>query len=149
MVPEDGRRLYCCGFLFEEGRRVLLVEKRRPAWQAGLLNGVGGKVEGGETPLDAMVREFREEAGLHVPAEAWRHFATLAGDNRGFLYRVDFFVAHGRHDGFAPGTDEPVSAFDAAALPPNTVWNVRWLIPLALDAGVVVPVTIIDNGDGG
>jgi 8-oxo-dGTP diphosphatase len=42
---------YACGFLFSLDRtRVLLIRKRRPAWQAGRLNGVGGKIEPGETP---------------------------------------------------------------------------------------------------
>ena len=36
---------YVCGLLFSVDRtRVLLIRKRRPAWQAGRLNGVGGKV---------------------------------------------------------------------------------------------------------
>ena len=35
---------YACGFLFSQDRtRVVLIRKRRPAWQAGKLNGVGGK----------------------------------------------------------------------------------------------------------
>ena len=39
-------REYVCGFLFSPDRKkVLLIRKRRPAWQAGKLNGVGGKVD--------------------------------------------------------------------------------------------------------
>lgn len=53
---------FVLGFLFsEDGSRVLLVWKNRPAWQNGKLNGVGGKIEPGETPLQAMKREFLEE----------------------------------------------------------------------------------------
>jgi hypothetical protein len=53
---------YVLGFVFsEDSSRVLLVWKNRPAWQAGKLNGIGGKIEAGETPLQAMQREFREE----------------------------------------------------------------------------------------
>jgi 8-oxo-dGTP pyrophosphatase MutT (NUDIX family) len=29
---------------------VLLIEKQKPAWQRGKLNGVGGKIEPGENP---------------------------------------------------------------------------------------------------
>ena len=43
--------------------RVLLIEKKRPAWHAGQLNGIGGSIEPGETPLQAVVREFKEETG--------------------------------------------------------------------------------------
>lgn len=43
---------------------VLLVLKDRPPWQAGMLNLVGGKIEEGETPVEAALRELKEEAGL-------------------------------------------------------------------------------------
>lgn len=57
---------YCLGFLTDPAGRVLLIEKRRPAWQAGRLNGIGGKLEEGETCEDAMRRECAEETGLVV-----------------------------------------------------------------------------------
>lgn len=45
------------------GTQVLLVLKNRPSWQSGFLNLVGGKIEDGETPEDAAVRELEEETG--------------------------------------------------------------------------------------
>lgn len=55
---------YVLGFMFNEAKtHVLLVKKNRPAWQAGLLNGIGSKIEPGEQPLEAMEREFQEETG--------------------------------------------------------------------------------------
>ena len=57
---------YVVGFLLNYDRtQVVLIRKNRPAWQAGHLNGVGGKIEMGETPIEAMTREFEEETGLH------------------------------------------------------------------------------------
>lgn len=53
------------------GPRALLLEKGRPAWLAGLWNGIGGHVERGEYPFDAMVREAAEEAAL--PPLPWAH----------------------------------------------------------------------------
>lgn len=47
---------------------VLLVRKKRPTWQAGRLNLPGGKIEEGETPLQAAIREFKEETGYSVKA---------------------------------------------------------------------------------
>lgn len=44
---------------------LLLIEKRR-GLGAGLYNGPGGKVEPGETPMAAAVRETREETGVAV-----------------------------------------------------------------------------------
>ena len=53
---------YVLGFVFSEAcDRVLLMWKNRPAWQAGKLNGIGGKIEAGETAQHAMEREFTEE----------------------------------------------------------------------------------------
>lgn len=55
----------------QPGERVLLVKKDRPAWQHGRFNLVGGKIEEGETPEQAALRELKEEAGL-VPMEVNR-----------------------------------------------------------------------------
>lgn len=43
---------------------VLLILKDKPDWQKGRLNLVGGKVEDNESPMQAAVRELKEEAGL-------------------------------------------------------------------------------------
>jgi len=60
---------------------VLLIRKNKPIWQAGALNGVGGKVEAGEAPVDAMTREFYEEAGVHTHPATWRLYSVLQVDN--------------------------------------------------------------------
>ncbi|MCS7063234.1 MAG: 8-oxo-dGTP diphosphatase [Methylacidiphilales bacterium] len=49
--------------LDNERRRVLLIEKKR-GLGAGKVNGPGGRVETGETPEDAAVRETQEEIGI-------------------------------------------------------------------------------------
>lgn len=48
----------------QTGHNILFVEKNRPAWQAGRFNLCGGKIEDGELPEVAAVRELKEEAGL-------------------------------------------------------------------------------------
>jgi 8-oxo-dGTP diphosphatase len=56
---------YSAGFLFSKDyKQVLLIKKEKPDWQRGLYNGVGGKVEPGETELNCMIREFEEETKL-------------------------------------------------------------------------------------
>jgi 8-oxo-dGTP pyrophosphatase MutT (NUDIX family) len=42
---------------------ILLVLKDKPEWQNGKLNLPGGKIEEGETPQMAAVRELEEESG--------------------------------------------------------------------------------------
>lgn len=71
---------YVLGFMFDDSaQKVLLIRKRRPAWQAGKLNGVGGKIEAGESPIEALVREVREEADLATTPAQWRYFGVLDG----------------------------------------------------------------------
>lgn len=75
---KNGVPQYVLGFAFNpEQSRVALIKKNRPEWQAGILNGIGGHIEPGEEPHDAMVREFREEAGVYVPREYWAKMGAM------------------------------------------------------------------------
>lgn len=56
---------YTIGFI-RHGDRLLLLN-RRYAPNMGLWNGVGGKIEAGESPIDAILREIKEETGLQLP----------------------------------------------------------------------------------
>ena len=70
---------YVVGFAFTKDlKRVLLINKNKPEWQKGLLNGVGGKIEGKETPLEAMRREAIEEVGIDVD---WQEKGCMLGTN--------------------------------------------------------------------
>lgn len=52
-------------------KHILVIDKKRPAWQSGLLNGPGGGVNEGETPEHAMSRECFEETNLGIPDMQW------------------------------------------------------------------------------
>lgn len=71
---------YTCGFLFNTAGTYVVLIKRRDSrsYRPGCWNGVGGHIEPGETPLQAMQREFKEEAGQDV--KDWKKFATLTTD---------------------------------------------------------------------
>ena len=74
---------YVLGFAFDragQGARVALIRKDHPEWQAGRWNGVGGKIEEGESSGAAMEREFREETGVTIPAAAWTLVGTMHKD---------------------------------------------------------------------
>lgn len=49
-------------FIIKDGK-ILLAEKKRGHGE-GKLNGVGGKIEKGETVVQAMIRETQEEIGV-------------------------------------------------------------------------------------
>jgi len=88
------KQSYVVGFMFsEDGKQVALIRKEKPAWQKGKLNGIGGKLEPKEAPLDAMVREFLEETGFETTVDQWNYFARLDGDN-GTRKETGAFVVH-------------------------------------------------------
>lgn len=126
---------YVAGFAFDGEGNVLLIEKRRPAFQAGRLNGLGGRVapEDGGSCLAAMVREFEEECGLRTSERDWRHYVTI--HNRATGTVVDFLVAFDVDlRGARTTTDESVAIYPANLVPQaRLVEHVRWLLPLALD----------------
>lgn len=129
---------YVCGFLFSPDRaRVLLIRKNRPAWQAGRLNGIGGKIEPGEAPLDAMRREFREEASLDL--RDWQQVLTLDGDDddrSGVGWEAHFFRGFGDLDAAVARTDEPLEIHPVRPLPLDVIANLHWIVPLLLDEDV-------------
>jgi len=129
---------YVLALLFTaDGRRVVLMHKTRPAWQAGRVNALGGKLLPGERAVDAARREVREEAGVDVAA--WDEF--LVWDDP--VYRMHAVRAFDDAATRAhTAEDQPVFLADAAALPPNVIDNLRWLVPLALDRDVATPIAV-------
>lgn len=117
---------YVAGFMFDADR-VALVVKNRPAWQAGRMNGIGGHIEPGETPEDAMVREFKEETGYQWKAD-WHKFAELSGDG----WKVHFFYSYGNHDLLKCPTDEIIISIPCDRINHvNCIPNLTWLVPMA------------------
>ncbi|HEX8762328.1 MAG TPA: NUDIX domain-containing protein [Candidatus Saccharimonadales bacterium] len=108
-------------FLRQNGHLLLALKKR--GFGAGLWNGIGGKVEQGETPLQACVRECREEIGI-TP-----HDLHLVGRLRFFMPNDPQF----EHDCFIYTTEkwegEPTESdemrpqwFSAADIPYQMMW---------------------------
>ena len=137
--------VYVLALLFSaDRRRVVLMRRTRPAWQAGRVNALGGKLLAGETPLDAARREVREESG--VDAAAWEEF--LVWDDP--VYRMHAVRAFDAAAADARTMeDQEVFLADVTALPPNVVDNLRWLIPLALDRDVGTPIHVRSAAPGG
>lgn len=50
---------------------IIFVLKDKPSWQKNRLNLIGGKVEPGETPEQAAVRELKEETGFTVVSDCF------------------------------------------------------------------------------
>lgn len=131
---------YVVGFMFD-GRfeKVALIRKLKPAWQAGKLNGIGGKVEvSDEDELAAMVREFREETGSETMRQMWSHCLEMSGEvnDDGGGFRVDFFASIGDLSALRSMEAEQielVSLADISLVRADMVENLPWLISFALD----------------
>ena len=77
---------YVLGFVFNESLdKIALIRKNRPAWQKGLLNGIGGKIEADELTLDAMTREFEEETSCSIDNYKWFESSHIEFDG-GLVY---------------------------------------------------------------
>lgn len=136
---------YVLGFLYSENKqKVVLILKTKPTWQAGLFNGVGGKIEAGEEPEDAMVREFEEETGMHVPKEYWQkciyHYNFLENP-----LRMHVFRAFGDVTQVKTVEEEEVHIVDVNSLPKNKIPNLEWIIPFMLDDTINFPTAIPSN----
>ena len=126
------------GFAYDLANgKVILIRKNRPAWMAGQLNGIGGKVKANESAIDAMVREWFEETGLETKAEEWSLFHYEVRRDGPELF---FFCASlpGASALVQSATDEEVVCLDLAAWDSGAariipmVYNLIFLIPMGL-----------------
>ena len=80
------------------GGRVLMIHRNagdtaRPGdYHSGKWNGLGGKSEADESPLESAQREFHEEAGIDLPLEAFRPLGVLTFPNFKALKKEDWMV---------------------------------------------------------
>jgi len=132
---------YVLGFLFSPDKRyVRLIEKKRPEWQAGKLNGIGGKIEDFDScPQAAMRREFKEETGAEI--DDWIPFAVMMGKD----WCVYCYTTVGEYKTTSM-TDEILwwkyvnilsgsgSSCCSPRSTPPLIDNLLWLIPLASEA---------------
>ena len=91
--------------IVDRGGRVLLVRRRRPPG-VGTWSLPGGRVEAGETPEEAVVREAREETGVATRVVCGLGVVTL--EREGFVYAIHEHLLVPRAEGV-----EPLAADDA------------------------------------
>jgi len=131
---------YVVGFYFVQNPdTVLLIRKNRPQWQMGKLNGIGGHVELNESPVEAMRREFEEEAGLDVLA--WKPFLEIGGHDY-YLYCYMYKGSRDEMGKIHAVTDEKLEWHPAKSLPENIIPNLAWIVPLALEKELEKPVLV-------
>lgn len=125
------------GFIFNEtGQVVLLLKKRRgPKFNIGKLNGIGGKIERGESPLQAIIREAKEETGIEDFKADWRQFATLETESGTVeCFSIFSFSMYN----YKQLEDEELGNYDISSLTNSKLKgdltsNLSWLIGMALE----------------
>jgi 8-oxo-dGTP diphosphatase len=140
---------YVLGFVFNKSRtKVALIKKNRPEWQAGKLNGIGGKIEENEACVDAMSREFLEETGYFIERNEWRHVLTMEREDPMFTCYVFryFSEVENLEDILKTTTDEeiiivPIDSIIKCFVSPM-LDHIHWLLGILLDTNHKVPYHI-------
>ena len=115
--------------------RVLLGRKKR-GFGRGKLNGLGGKVQPGETPVDTVIREVHEESGLIVSPDTLRSAGSITfafPSKPTFDHHVHVFVTSA-WDGEVRESVEIAPAWSPiTAIPYDRMWDDdHYWLPLVL-----------------
>jgi 8-oxo-dGTP diphosphatase len=127
-----------------DGDRILLIDKKRGLGH-GKVNGPGGRLEDGETPLDAAIRETHEEVGIAVENLCERAFLQFAFTN-GYRLEATVFVTD-TYSGDPVETDEARPFWvNRNDIPYERMWadDILWL-PRALRGEYVHGQFVFDD----
>ncbi len=83
---------------------MLLIKRRKPP-HAGQWDGIGGKLEPGEDPFAACIREMREETGLVISSPQLRALLVITVKSTDELWLIFVFSAE-TPQGTLAGSDE-------------------------------------------
>jgi 8-oxo-dGTP diphosphatase len=100
--------------------RVLAARRTTPPEAAGRWEFPGGKVEPGEAPADALVREVAEELGCAVAVESWLDGAVPIGSTHLLTVAVVRLV---------DGEPRPTEHDEVRWLAADRLGEVDWLEP--------------------
>ena len=108
----------------DHGRWLLVRKRGTAAWMQA-----GGKIEPGEDPRDAVVREVGEELAVRVAAEQVRDLGrrlTAAANEPGHRLEAHVFAVDGV----------------TGAVPTAEIAEARWLTPAEADGLPLAPLTV-------
>lgn len=115
--------------ILTKGNKVLLLRRFNTGWEDGKYTLISGHLDGGETVMQAMIREAKEEAGITINKKNLRVVHAMhrkANDNQEY---IDFFLIAEKWSG-KPKITEPdkcdkMKWFPLKNLPNNLLLYVR------------------------
>ena len=109
--------------ILREGDRVLLLRRANTGFEDGNYSLIAGHVEVGESAIEAMVREAREEAGIALASDYLSHAHTQHRRSAaGRIYFDLYFIARrwaGEPKNVEPAKCDDMRWFDLTELPAN------------------------------
>lgn len=121
--------LVAAAALFDSSGRVLITQRPQHKQLGGLWEFPGGKVELGEAPEQALVRELREELDLIVEPDALDPYAFASHAYPDFHLLMPLYVAT-RWGG-------------TLKLDPNAAQGAQWVRPEALRSIEMPPADVV------
>lgn len=130
---------YVLGLIYNLDNTIVVLQlKDKPDWQHGRYNGIGGSVEVGETRMQAMKRESKEEVGIEGE---WtpKFVMRVSNDTIVTCFKANFTVEQiDAAETFAKAkTAEPLHLIYVDCLhtlkDAELLTNLRWMVPLLAD----------------
>lgn len=121
--------LVAAAALIDSSGRVLITQRPAHKQLGGLWEFPGGKVELGEAPEQALVRELREELDLHVEPDALDPFAFASHAYPDFHLLMPLYVA--------------TKFGGLMKLDPNSAQAAKWVQPQELRAHEMPPADVV------
>lgn len=134
-------------FLIRSGQVLLAMKKRR--FGAGKWNGVGGKVDPGETIIQALIRECQEEIGV-TPVNYWQvadiTFDEIHLEERKYMHTSVYLCD--KWEGNPTESEEMAPQwFDVSSIPYDQMWpdDPLWLPQVLAGEKVKAIFTFTDD----
>ena len=140
---------FCTLLFLRKDDQILLAMKKR-GFGSDRYNGIGGKIESGETIEQALIRECQEEIGVtptHFEKVAEHDFRQNDGDAPWRMY-VHAYISNA-WDGEPVETEEMAPEwFNVAEIPYDNMWqdDILWL-PMVLEGKKVFGNFTFDEAD--
>lgn len=87
------QKIVCTGFIFHQGKTLIVERSLRETFLPGYYELPGGKVDFGENPEDALKREFCEEVNLNVEiVKPYKIFSYISENGNRHTVEIVYLV---------------------------------------------------------